>query len=255
MTARRLRWRGPAQQQQVLDELQRQLDAWHQGWSVDGGCLALTSAEGSGAVGAERCWLRAHARGATVWLGATSLGFARLGDRLARVRAGERSDLGERIGRRALQALLSQWLGAGAEQVEFEEAAPSPEELQARFGTLHFQLADADSFKAAILVDAALCDCLAPSTPAAMPKLEARAAALGGESITLQVRLGLGETTLADAHGLQIGDVLVSGTRLDAAFELTQPDDRVVAHGRLRRHDRRLAFALQPAATTTRKQA
>jgi hypothetical protein len=256
MSARRLRWRGPAQQQRVLDELLKQLAAWHQGWSVDGEWLSLSAAEaGAGAtLGSERLWLRATSRGACAWLGLSPSTLARVGECLAKVRAGERFDLGERIGRRALQALLGQWLGATGEAPSFDATAPLPEDLQARFGGLRFQLQGRE-VSAVLIVDAALCDRLAPAATPTLSPLATRAAALGEESVSLEVRLDLGEATLADAHALQIGDVLVSGTRLDSNFDLIHPDARVVAHGRLRRHDRRLAFALQSAAPTTRKQA
>jgi hypothetical protein len=177
--------------------------------------------------------------------------LARAGEHLARVRAGERFDLGERLGRRALQGLLGQWLGADASH---DVEPPSPEDLQVRFGGLRFQLRG-ENFHADLVVDAALCDRLAPVTSNAQPALVPRAAAQGGESMALQVRLDLGEASLADAHALQVGDVLVSGTRLDSTFELIHPDASVLALGRLRRHDRRLAFALQSAASNPRKQA
>jgi hypothetical protein len=254
MNARRLRWRGPAQLQRVRDALQKQLDAWHQGWSVDGAWLTLVEAETGATVGAERAWIRAEARDSRVWLGVASAGLARAGEKLARVRAGERFDLGERIGRRALQALLGQWLGAGGDALSFDSVGPAPEDLQARFGGMRFQLQGSD-FSAVVVIDASLCDRLAPPAPAATQALTARAAALSEECVSLEVRLDLGEATLADAHALRVGDVLVSGTRLESAFELTRPDARVIALGRLRRHDRRLAFALQSAAPNPRKQA
>ena len=249
MNARRLRWRGPAQQQRVRAELERQLAAWLQGWSVDARWLALATTEA--ATLGELRWQHAQANGAHAWIGLPASAFARLGARLAAV-DDARSDIGERLGRRALQALLVQWLGEGA---ACDESAPAPEDMQARFGGMRFQLQGRD-FAASVVLDAGACDRLAPV--AAAPKsapLASRADALGHEQVELQVRLGLGDAPLSDAHALRVGDVLVSGTRVDSLFELVHQDSRLLASGQLRRHDRRLAFALQSAATTSRKQA
>ena len=254
MTTRRLRWRGPAQMQRIESELQRQLSAWLQGWSVEAQWLRLAADESSPVAAGPQRWLCARAGGNTAWIGAPAQQLARLGDRLAGVAVHERSDLGERIGRRALRALLAQWLGCEAERVVFAEEAPAPEDLQARFGGARFQL-QGQAFSALLVVDAGLCDLLAPTAAPKLPARASRAAALGEARVDFQVRLSLGETTLSEAHALQVGDVLVSGTRLDASFELVHPDARVVAEGRLRRNDGRLAFALQSANSTSRKQA
>ena len=65
--ARRLRWRGPAQQQRVREELERRLGAWLQGWSVDARWLSLAPSE-AGALG-EFVWQRAQLNGASAWVG------------------------------------------------------------------------------------------------------------------------------------------------------------------------------------------
>jgi hypothetical protein len=254
MSTRRLRWRGLAQTRRIESELQRQLSAWLQGWSVEAQWLTLAAGEASPVVAGAQRWLRARAGGNTAWIGAPAQQMARLGDRLAGVAVHERSDLGERIGRRALRALLAQWLACDAERIAFEEEAPAPEDLQARFGGARFQL-QGQGFSALLVVDAGLCDQLAPTSTPKLPALEPRASALGEAQVEFQVRLALGETTLSEAHALQVGDVLVSGTRVDACFELVHPDARVVAEGRLRRHEGRLAFAPQSANPTSRKQA
>jgi hypothetical protein len=248
--ARRLRWRGPVQQQRVREELERRLGAWLQGWSVDGRWLSLAPSD-AGALG-EFAWQRAQLDGASAWVGMPSNALLRFGARLAAIEDW-RSELGARIGRRALQALLATWLGG--EGASFDEEAPAPEDVQARFGGLRFQLQGGD-FAASVVIDAAACDRIAP--PAAAPRqdaLVARAAALGNEPVELQVRLSLGDARLADTHELRVGDVLVSSTPIDALFDLVHKDARPLASGQIRRHDRRLAFALQSAAPTSRKQA
>jgi hypothetical protein len=254
MTTRRLRWRGPAQQQRIQQELERQLALWLQGWSVEGPWLSIAQ-DDTAAIASERRWLRAHGKAGTTWVGLASNAPARLGERLARVSPTDRSDLSERIGLRALRALLAQLMNTTAELLELDETAPAPADLQARFGGQRWQLTGAE-FAASLVLDSETCDRIAPPIPAAAIKLEPRASALGAEQVSLRVQLNLGETTLQEAHALQVGDVLVSSTRLDALFHMIDADSRPLASGRLRRHDRRLAFALQGGTpTTTRRQA
>jgi hypothetical protein len=250
MNARRLRWRGPAQQQRVREELERQLALWLQGWSVDKGLLSLSVSD-AGTLGEYR-WLRATSAGASAWIGMPSSALARLGARLAAV-DDTRGELGERLGRRAMQSLLAAFVGNDAAATD--DVAPTPEDLQARFGGMRFALQGRD-VSASIVLDAVACDRIAPAAAAPKsPALTPRADALGREAVELQVRLALGEAPLADAHALRVGDVLVSGTRVDSLFELVHENSRPLASGHLRRHDRRLAFALASSAPTSRKQA
>ena len=250
MKPRRLRWRGVGQQRALLLELQRQLSSWLQGWSVDPELLSIRFVEAQSAFSTDRRWMQARGKNGSAWLGAPVAMLDGLGGLLAKASAQDSLALGSRLGERALRALLTQWLGGPAADLELiADSAPGSEELQARFGGFRFVL-EGQGFSATVIVDSELCDFWVPGKKPAMPALAARDSALGGEAVVLEVRLELGETSLADTHGLQVGDVLVSGTPLDSNFQLTHPDSRPIAIGRLFRVGTQRALQINSASPT-----
>jgi len=234
MEARRLRWRGASQHRSLLLELRRQLGDWLRAWSVDPELLSLQLGGPSAGLAADDLrWLCARGKTGTVWLGLPRSELSELGARLARVAPNDTLGLGPRLGERALRALLAQWLGGtSVEANALATESPSSDELESRFGGVQFRL-KADDFGATVLIDSALCDHLAPVERKAMSALARRESALGHEAIVLDVTLPLGQASLADTHGLQVGDVLVSSTPLTSNFNLSHPDARALALGRL----------------------
>jgi hypothetical protein len=252
MKHRRLRWRGVGQQRALLLELQKQLGSWLQGWSVDPELLSLKFVEAQSGLSADRRWMQARGKNGSVWLGAPASMLDGFGGLLAKASPQDSLGLGSRLGERALRALLTQWLGGPAADLEIiADSAPGSEELQARFGGFRFVL-EGQGFSSTVIVDSELCDFWVPGQKPVMPALAARDSVLGSENVTLDVRLDLGETSLADTHGLQVGDVLVSSTPLDSNFQLTHPDSRPIAIGRLFRLGAQRALQIN-SATPSRK--
>jgi hypothetical protein len=99
--------------------------------------------------------------------------------------------------------------------------------------------------EAMLWLDLGLCEHWAPTRRAATVSLNARSAALGTETLSLDVVLDLGQSRLVDTHGLRVGDVLVSQTPLDSAFQLVHPDARRLANVRLYRQDRQRVLQLE----------
>lgn len=252
MKPRRLRWRGVGQQRALLLELQRQLESWLQGWSVDPALLSLRFVELHSEVATDRRWMQARGRSGSVWLGAPASMLEALGGLLAKSSTQDSLGLGTRVGERALRALLTQCVGGAATDVEIlSDSIPASEEMQARFGGFRFLL-EGEGFAATLIIDSELCDHWVPAKKPTMAPLAARDSALGDESVLLEVRLELGQASLADTHGLQVGDVLVSSTSLDSSFQLTHPDARAIAVGRLFRLGSQRALQIN-AASPTRK--
>lgn len=249
MNPRRLRWRGASHQRALLLELQRQLGIWLQGWSVDAELLSLRLAEPQSVAAAEKRWLQVRRKSGSAWLGSPVSMLEGLGGLLAKASPQDGLGLGSRLGERALRALMTQLVGGPAADVEIiADSTPAPEEMQARFGGFRFLL-EGNGFAATLIVDSELCDHWVPAKLPAMPALAARDSALGREDVLLEVRLELGQTSLADTHGLQVGDVLVSSTPLDSSFQLTHPDSRPIAIGRLFKLGTQRALQINAAPT------
>jgi hypothetical protein len=252
MNPRRLRWRGAGQQRALLVELQKQLDLWLQGWSVDPLLLNLKLAEPHFAVSSDRRWMQARGKTGSAWFGAPAAMLDAMGGLLGNASTQDTLGLGSRVGARALRALLIHWVGAPAADVEIiEDSIPGSEEMQARFGGFRFVL-EGGGFSATLIVDSELCDRWVPAKKTAMPALLARGAALGSEQVSLNVTLDLGTTSLADTHGLRVGDVLVSTTSIDSIFQITHPDQRPIAIGRLYRLGAQRALQIEAATSTSK---
>src|SRR5207342_3239143 len=106
-----------------------------------------------------------------------------------------------------------------------------------------FSLAGAD-FDARVIVDSDLCEHWLPSQRPALSPLVARETALAGEQVRLEVILDLGQASLADTHGLQVGDVLVSSTAIDSMFQLNHPDSRRLVNASLFRQGSQRALQI-----------
>jgi hypothetical protein len=247
MNHRRLRWRGAGQQRALLLELQKQLNAWLQGWSVDPELLSLKLVDAHSTLSSDRRWTHAKGSNGSAWLGAPVAMLEGFGGLLAKASSQDSLGLGSRVGERALRALLAQWLGGPSTDIVIvSDSAPGSEEMQARFGGFRFSL-EGEGFSGTLIIDSELCDHWVPMKRPTMSALAARESALGHEEVVLQVTLDLGELSLADTHGLQVGDVLVSSTPLDSNFMLTHPDARQIAIGRLFRQGSQRALQINAA--------
>jgi hypothetical protein len=246
MSARRLHWQGSTRERQLRERLDAVLAGWVEAWSAEPARVQPTSARtDSGPLPGDLRWLRATGKAGALWLGATEEGFDALGSRLAAADPVDELGLGRRVGERALRDLVAQWLGVVVADVE-PTVAPSTQELDRRHGGLRWRIAVGD-LEWRVFVDDALCaQWLPESRPAAEPPA-ARAACVAAERITLDLQLDLGTTTLAETHGLQVGDVLVSGTRLDALFRLATPAGQRLAAARLHQHGDRRAIQVRAA--------
>jgi len=241
MKARRLRWQGVSRQRALVDRLRQELDTWLEGWSVDPALLALKLVDAPAprpAMGGR--WLRASGKTGALLIGARVSMFDGLGGMIAQSAHEDTLGLGKRIGERALRALLAQFVGVPANQLDVQETpTPSGDDLDPRFigGEL---VIEGTGFEARLIIDSALCEHWVPSKHPSSKPLALRETALAGEPVRLEVILDLGQASLADTHGLQVGDVLVSATSLASTFQLVQPNARPLANARLfYRGDRR----------------
>jgi hypothetical protein len=249
MSVRRLHWQGTTRQRLLRERFDAALAGWLEAWSAAPARPASATAQ-VGATPVDAClrWHRAGGRIGTLWVGASPEALDALGGRLADAHSDDGLGLGRRVGERALRDLVGQWLGGGASLDDFAPAAaPDEADLDARHGACRFVL-DAGVIELHVLLDDALCAHLLPEARGARVPLATRAACVAAEPVTLDLMLDFGTATLADAHGLQVGDVLVSRTRLDALFHIAQPGGRRLAGAHLHRlGDRR---ALRVCATS-----
>jgi hypothetical protein len=235
MSVRRLRWQGERRRQQLLDRLRGELAAWLQQWSVNPTALALVVPDADGfRAGTGWRWIAASGVAGSVRFGAHPATSESLGALLAQASATDSLALGRRVGERALRALLSQLAGGGPAVDIATCDEPDEIEQEARFGGLGLRL-HGTGFDALLWLDCALCEHWLPPMPTKAPALQSRESALGRERVTLDIVLDLGDATLADTRGLQVGDVLVSRAPLDSAFLLTSAGHRRLASVRLHR--------------------
>ena len=122
----------------------------------------------------------------------------------------------------------------------------------ARFGACRW-IVEGSGVEFWVVVDDALCGFLLPEETARKEPLATRDAAVSGERCTLPVVLDFGDASLGDAHGIQVGDVLVSSTPLAAEFLLTHPDGKRLANARLHRAGQQFAIQVRPLAPERKK--
>jgi hypothetical protein len=246
MRARRLHWQGSTRERRLRERLDSILAGWVEAWGAEPARVAPTPARADlGPLPRDLRWLRATGKTGALWLGATEAGFDALGGRLAAADPADELGLGRRVGERALRDLMAQWLGLATAEIE-PALVPSTQDLDPRHGGLRWRVTVGD-LDWRVFADDALCAQWLPESPPAVAALAARSACVAAERITLDLMLDFGTATLAETHGLQVGDVLVSGTRLDALFGLATPAGRRLAGARLHQHGDRRAIQVRAA--------
>lgn len=235
MTVRRLRWQSASRQKALMGLLQQDLKAWLDGWSINPQLLSLRRADAAvdDEPDAKWRWWRASGNSGSLWLGAHASQLDGLGAMLAGAALGDSLGLGQRIGERALRALLAQMAGGSGNDVTMQlDELPKATERDLRYGGCHFLL-EGQGVEACLVLDHDLCEVRLPTPKAVAMSLAPLASALGTELVRLDVLLDLGQASLAETQGLQVGDVLVSSTPLDSLFQLAQNDHRPLAGARL----------------------
>jgi hypothetical protein len=244
MNIDRIRWQGASRQRQLLDRLQAELDLWAAEWSTHASSFALAPVAGSPATGR---WLRLAGKRGAVWLAGNEAQLRSFGAAIAAAEADDTLDWSGRIGRRALHALLARLLGVDAASHPLVDAIAPPERtLEPRYGMLLLRLTG-PGLDACIALDGNACDAWLPPAAPAPLALAAVGDSFADATVVLDVVLPLGSASLADTHGLQVGDVLVSDVPLDTPFDLVHPDQRRIARARLCRRDDQLALVLESA--------
>lgn len=234
MQFRRLRWHSRRRQEALFTRLEQELKRWLDAWSVEPACLDLhvVNADTYKPVSPLK-WLRVNSDKGALYLGAPTEHLEKLGGLLAKAAADDILHLGRRVGDRAMKALLSQWTGTPTVDLDIQDGVPPLNDIfSARLGHAVFAM-KGSGFLAYVILDADMTDSLIPGGVLKHEPLAIRDISDINEKIELQVSLDLGETTLADTIGLQVGDVLVSNTSIHAAFHLTHPDARRLADVRL----------------------
>ena len=98
-----------------------------------------------------------------------------------------------------------------------------------------------------VLFDHDVCEHWLPTIGTASPVLTSPAVALGQESVQLEVSLDFGSAPLTETMGLLVGDILVSRTPIDSAFQVSLPGTAPLATARLYRQGPHRALQLDSA--------
>jgi hypothetical protein len=241
MATRRLRWQGSTRAEQCRQALLVRVERWLADWSADAPAAQLRGADDAGV--AVAAWRSLGRGGARVWLGTSADAPATLAAALAALAAPDRRELAAGLGRRALADLLQRLLPAG-HGGDAATAAPDADDIAPRFGGLTF--AGTGALEGVVVVlDLGACDALVPPAPIPALVLAPRASAIAGESVPLDVVVGLGDVALADASGLRVGEVLLAGPLRDLAVTLRAPAGAPLMTGALTRAGDRMAVSLQ----------
>jgi hypothetical protein len=245
MHFRRLRWHSRRRQETLCARIDQDLQRWLNAWSVEPNWLSVQSISVEMyKTAAPLTWLRVSSAKGVLLIGVAEKQLNNLGGLLAKASSDDVLHLGKRIGDRALKALAGYWHGVAAIDLNVESCkSPSNEIFLSQFGYGVFSLKGA-GFSAFMVFDADLIDSLVPPISSILPPLELRESVLGNERITLNVSLDLGDTTLADTIGMQVGDVLVSSTSIHSMFGLVHPDQRHLAGVRLVRNGNQQAVLI-----------
>ena len=244
MGVRRLRWQARGRQQALARVLQQDLKLWLEAWSVDPQLLSLRliAATDDSEPGMGWCWWRASGQTGSLWPGARAQALEALGALLAGAGSGDSLGLGQRIGERALRALMTVMLAGPSNEPQMQiDSAPGRGERDPRFGGCGFWL-EGHGFDAQLWLDHDLCELRLPTPRGSSIALSPLASAVSPESVLLEVLLDFGQASLAETQGLQVGDVLVSSTPLNSLFLLAQANHRALAGARLFRQGERRAL-------------
>ncbi|HUR39731.1 MAG TPA: FliM/FliN family flagellar motor switch protein [Verrucomicrobiae bacterium] len=246
MPVQRLHWLGNERRRRLTARLATQLGEWLTAWSVDATWLTLADRTSVHAPADDGWrWLRVATGQGALLLGAPRAQLAEVGARLAGAQPHDEFALGDRVGKRALDALLGRWAGAAGTLAEIHPAPPASA-FAPRFGAAVYTLRGT-GFDGVVLVEHDLCDVLAPPLAAVRAPLATRDVALVEAPVQLQVTLDLGEADLRDVSQLQVGDVLLADAGVDALFHLVHPDARPLADARLYRRGAQLALQVLPS--------
>lgn len=246
MRPMRIRWLGAARRRELLDALQAQVRLWSEEWSVAPDAFKIEPADDdslSGAAGWH--WKMAACAAGTLHLGVRLRMLNALGGLLANASVEDRLGLGRRVGERALQSLAARLTGEGSIGLSVGEM-PSVKMREAKFGGLYVNLVGR-GFDALLWLDSGLCDVLCPPPSRTAAPLDRKEAALGQETMILDLVVDLGSATVNDTSGLRVGEVLVSRTPLKNLFHLVTPDGKRIARGSPCRNGTSLAVQIESA--------
>lgn len=241
MSTRQLRLQAASQRRELLLALQRQLSSWLQDWSVQPGLLRVQGAARLAEIPSTHRWLLASTANGRLWIAEPDSFSANLGAWLAATTASSVLGLSERVGARARNALLSSVLASPEPSFS---VVPDTVQESGDFGYYCFEVETPDE-SIYLVMDWSLADRIALPPQQARQAVHKRESGLGDAVVRLNVLLDLGGATLAETSGLRVGDVLVSSTPLDSAFQLSHPDSRPIATGRLFTKDSLRAIQLE----------
>lgn len=118
---------------------------------------------------------------------------------------------------------------------------PTPPRIM---GTRLFVQVDLEQTQLWLILDADLLDGFLPASTSPTRPLEARATAIGGVRLTVQVNLALSTLSLGDVRGLRAGDVLQGKNHFLDPLNLSINHQTPLAQGYLARQGQQLALQL-----------
>ena len=250
MSTRRIRLQAESQRRELLLALQRLLSSWLQDWSVHSDLLRVRTASRLADVPATHRWQIASTALGQLWMAGPSYLSDSLGAWLTAAAPGDSLGLAERVGIRAKVALLASLL-AGPESALSIVDGPAPD--NGGFECYCFEI-ETPGEALYLVLDWQLADRIALPPQASSQSVLPRESALDSARVRFDVMLDLGGASLAETNGLCVGDVLVSRTPLDAVFQLSHPDSRPIATGRLFKKDTSRAIRLEGTSATGKHQ-
>lgn len=231
MTVLPFRWQGNARLQQLRALLAARAGECLRGWA---GAQAQVEIDPAGWAETAACdsWHALRTPSGTLAVGVRHGTWEQWGSQLAGVAAADGLGMAAGIGRRAVADMLRAAIRAPADCEFVDTDAPDPRAMEDRFGAADFECR-APGLHARLILDAGLCEALAPRQPLVAGPLASRSEAILPVDIALEAFLDLGHASLEQTMGLRPGDVIKTGIALDSAIRLKSASGAVVVSGAL----------------------
>lgn len=233
-----LRWLGTTRRTSIRGTLETRLSIWMRDWCGTESLPALTDVETDVPT---LSWHVGRCDAGSIAVGILPDGERQLGAALLGCGATGAGLLPERIGSRALRALVQSLLGTAA---DVTQGVRTVREVESRTGGAAFRCR-LEGLSVFVHVDAPLCAVLGPAGGATSRALVSRQAAISPLTASLSVTLPLGHVPLERLASLRPGDVLQTSIRVGGLVNLAAADGTVARVGLLAADGQHRAIRIQ----------
>lgn len=234
-----LAWIGSARVDRIRDRLEKALETWARSWAIgEFDAFAVQATQVFDASAAKEAWESPSGRALILVEG--GLGF--LGRRLCGIGNPSGGELAAAIGTRALTDLL--------ETLGLNQANLRPVPQGMRWGTRHgcvFFKVTSRIGDWTVGFDRSASGQLAPPAMHEAAPLADRRALIDALTAQAEIRLGLGDISVADSLSLQPGQILNTSIPIKAGITLQSVEGGVLAHGTLTASAAKKAFRMHAA--------